>query len=290
MPPASLPGRCGDLSLSDEMGMNDTVIRRLEESNPLREPVLRSVIQALQLPAASRGLDVGCGIGLQAALLAEAVGPTGQVTALDFSGDLLAYARETLAGSRTAAPVALVQGDMYALPFDSGAFDWAWSADCVGYPAGEFLPAVAEMARVVRPGGSVAIMAWSSQQLLPGHALLEARLNATCSPFTHYLVGKPPEAHFARALGWFRRAGLEECTARTFVGDVKAPLGTDMRRALAGLFDMLWGQRQPETSPEDWQEVQRLCRPHSPDYILDLPDYCGFFTYTVYTGRVMARR
>lgn len=37
---------------------------------PLREPVLRSAVQALQLPFGSTGLDVGCGIGLPACLLA----------------------------------------------------------------------------------------------------------------------------------------------------------------------------------------------------------------------------
>jgi demethylmenaquinone methyltransferase/2-methoxy-6-polyprenyl-1,4-benzoquinol methylase len=129
-------------------------------------------------------------------------------------------------------------------------------------------------------------MAWSSQQLLPGHALLEARLNATCSPYTPYLRGKPPEAHFARALGWFRQAGLEECAVRTFVGEVQPPLDRGVRSALLSLMSQLWGQRQPETAREDWEEAQRLCRPDSPDCILDHPDYYGFFTYTVFTGRV----
>lgn len=266
--------------------MSDAVICRLEEANPLREPVLRAVIRTLRLPSGSRGLDVGCGIGLQAALLAEAVGTAGRVTGLDFSRDLLAYAQDNPRKSRLAAPISLLQGDMYALPFEAEAFDWAWSADCVGYPAGEFLPAVAEMVRTVRPGGRVAILAWSSQQLLPGHALLEARLNATCSPLTPYLMGKLPESHFARALGWLHQAGLQQCTARTFVGEVQAPLDTELRRALAGLFDMLWGQRQPETSRADWLESRRLCRTDSPDCILALPDYYGFFTYTVFSGRV----
>jgi hypothetical protein len=44
----------------------DTYIRRLEEANPLREPTLRMVVRDLHLPSGSRGLDVGCGIGLQA--------------------------------------------------------------------------------------------------------------------------------------------------------------------------------------------------------------------------------
>ena len=72
----------------------DAYLRRLEESNPLREPLLRTVVQALRLPVGSRGLDAGCGIGLQALLLAEAVGSTGHVTGLDLSPKFLRYGEE----------------------------------------------------------------------------------------------------------------------------------------------------------------------------------------------------
>ena len=63
----------------------DAYIRKLLESFPLREPLLRSVIRALRLRKGSLGLDAGCGIGLPALLLAEAVGPAGHVTGLDLS-------------------------------------------------------------------------------------------------------------------------------------------------------------------------------------------------------------
>jgi SAM-dependent methyltransferase len=266
--------------------MSAAMLRRLEESNPPREPVLRAAIQALRLPAGSRGLDLGCGIGQVAALLAEAVGPGGHVTGLDLAHQLLAYAQGKLRRAGLAGRISLLQGDMCALPFDDSAFDWVWSADCLGYPAGELLPALQEVARVVRPGGRVAITAWSSQQLLPGHELLEARLNATCSGLAAFLRGKRPESHFSRALRGFREAGLQDCTARTFVGDVQAPLSREVRAALTSLLSQLWGERQPEVAPEDWLEAQRLCQPESPDFILDLPEYHGFFTYTLFQGRV----
>jgi demethylmenaquinone methyltransferase/2-methoxy-6-polyprenyl-1,4-benzoquinol methylase len=175
---------------------------------------------------------------------------------------------------------------MYQLPFDDHTFDWVWSADCAGYPAGELLPALKELARVVRPGGSVAILAWSAQQLLPGYPLLEARLNATCSGLARFVKGSRPESHFLRALGWFGEAGLEQPSAHTVVGEVQAPLGDAARRALASLFEMLWGERQPEVAPADWSEYRRLCRPESPDCILDLPDYYAFFTYSMFWGKV----
>ena len=66
-------------------------LQRLMEANPLREPVLRAAIQALNLPPGSQGLDVGCGIGLQAMLLADAVGDLGRITGVDIDPDLAKF-------------------------------------------------------------------------------------------------------------------------------------------------------------------------------------------------------
>jgi ubiquinone/menaquinone biosynthesis C-methylase UbiE len=271
------------------MSDTDAYIQRLLESNPLREPLLRSVIRALQLPPGSRGLDAGCGIGLQALLLAEAIRPDGHVTGLDLSPELLRYAEEVARKSGLPERISFREGDVSRLPFEKDAFEWIWSADCVGYPVGDLLPLLREFGRVVKPGGTVAILAWTSQSLLPGYPLLEARLNATCSAYAPYIRGKLPCAHFMRALEWFEKAGLEKVEGRTFVGDVQAPLSGELRVALVSLFHMLWGEPQPETSPEDWAEYQRLCQPDSPDFILDLPNYYAFFTYTMFRGRVSKR-
>ena len=146
---------------------------------------------------------------------------------------------------------------------------------------------VRELARVVKPVGLVVLLGWSSQQLLPGYPLLEARLNATASGIAPFVKGKRSELHFLRALGWFREAGFEEATAHTFVGDVHAPLSDDLRSALTSLFQMRWGEPQSELTQEDWAEYQRLCQPESPDFIPNLPDYYAFFTYSMFRGRVV---
>ncbi len=271
---------------SDQATYLDTQIRYLEEANPLREPTLRSIIAALQLAPGSRGLDIGCGIGLQTPLLVEATGPDGRVTGLDISAELLAYARNRIKPQAHADRIAFQEGDMMSLPFPDDIFDWVWSVDCVGYPAGDLLPVLKEIMRVVRRGGTVAIAAWTSQQLLPGYALLEARLNATCSAYAPFLQDKKPESHFQRALRWFSEAGIREATARTFVGDIQAPLSAEYRTALTSLFEMLWAEAQPSTSEADKLEYTRLCRAESPDFILNLPEYYAFFTYTLFSGLV----
>jgi demethylmenaquinone methyltransferase/2-methoxy-6-polyprenyl-1,4-benzoquinol methylase len=132
----------------------------------------------------------------------------------------------------------------------------------------------------------VILLGWSSQQLLPGYPLLEARLNATCSGYIPFFKEQSPEVNFLRALRVFQDAGLEDLCAQTFVGDVCAPLQSGERAALTSLFQMLWSAPQPEASAEDIAEYKRLCLPGAPEFILDLPDYYAFFTYTVFSGKV----
>ncbi len=261
--------------------------RKLALSDLLREQAIRSAIRALKLPPGSRGLDAGCGIGSLSRLLAEAVGSGGHIIGLDLSPEILVIAGETAEKSGLSEHVSFQEGDVNRLPFGDDTFDWVWSVDCVGYyRGGEPSALVKELARVVKPGGIMAILFWSSQQLLPGYPVLEARLNATSSGIAPFSKGKRPELHFLRALGWFREAGLVKPGAQTFVGDVHAPLGDDVRSALISLFQMRWGEPQSELSQDDWEEYLRLCQPESPDFILNLPDYYALFTYSMFRGRV----
>ena len=264
----------------------DNYLQSLMATNPLQEPVMRSAIHALNLPQGSRGLDVGCGIGLQAMLLAEAVGPGGHVTGVDLSPEFLVYARDIAEKAGISEQVSFQEGDMNNLPFDDATFDWVWSANCAGYAPGEPLALLKELARVVKPGGSVIILAWSSQQLLPGYPVLEVHLNATSSGIAPFVDGAAPELHFSRMMGWFCRAGMEEVTVQTFVGDVCAPLSGEMRSALTALIEMRWVDVGAELSEGDWAEYQRLCMAESPDFILDIPDYYAIYTYSMFRGRV----
>ena len=264
-----------------------TYLQKLVLANPLVEPTVREVIDALELPQGSRGLDAGCGIGLQALLLAGAVGPAGHVTGLDLSPEFLTYAKGLAGESGLSDRVSFQRGDVNRLPFDPETFDWVWSANCVGYPSRKPVKQIEELARVVRPGGRVAILIWSSQMLLPGYPRLEARLNATSAGVAPFTGSMAPRSHHLRALGWFREAGLDHVSVRTFTGQAHAPLTDDLRRAVLSLIDMRWEGAQSEVSVEDWSLFRRLSDPDSSEFILDLPDYYAFFTYSVFSGIVV---
>jgi SAM-dependent methyltransferase len=108
----------------------------------------------LALPKGLRWIDVGCGNGAFTEVLITRCAPS-DVQALDFSEAQIAYAR-----TRAAAKLAQFRtANAQELPFANATFDAAAMALVIS-----FLPdpakAVAEMARVVRPGGWVATYMW----------------------------------------------------------------------------------------------------------------------------------
>lgn len=265
----------------------DMYMQQMAVTSPLMEAPVRAAVHALGLPSGSTGLDAGCGIGLHIPLLAGAVGPGGHVTGLDLRAEFLARAEDIAREAGVTDRTAFREGDVRSLPFDDDAFDWVWSASCVGYGLVEPEAPLGELIRVVKPGGSVALLMWSSENLLPGYPLLEARLRATSSGIAPFATGTKPELHFLRALGWFHDAGLKEAAARTFAGSAHAPLSDDIRNALGALIAMRWPGAESELTPEDRAEYQRLCSPESPDYILNVSDYYAFFTWSLFDGKVV---
>jgi len=101
-----------------------------------------------------RWIDIGCGSGAFTELLVERCAPT-EVQGIDPSEAQLAFAR-----ARPAARLAQFRrGDATALPFPDGRFDGAVMALVIFFVP-EPAKGVAEMVRVVRPGGTVATYAW----------------------------------------------------------------------------------------------------------------------------------
>ncbi|MBN1774206.1 MAG: class I SAM-dependent methyltransferase [Deltaproteobacteria bacterium] len=261
-----------------------TYAEQLALAARVTEPAIRAAIAALRLPAGSHGLDAGCGIGTHAAWLAEATGS--RVTGLDVNRDNLATARRRIAEAQLGHRIALDEGSLFDPPYADGSFDWLWCADTLWPVVVPDPVAVLErLRRLVRPGGTVALSYWSSQQLLPGYPQLEARLGLAFTEHTHYCRIGTPDAHHLRALGWLQRAGLVGARARTFVAEHQAPLSPALRESLAFCFEMLYGELEPGLSADDRAVVARLCRADSPECVLDVPGYHAWITYTVFDGR-----
>src|SRR2546426_1412131 len=90
--------------------------KSLERMNRFQEPEARRIIEDLGLPPGSRGLDVGCGVGLYGLWLAEAIGNGGHVVGIEPEEER-GEAAPSLGGGRLGSKrVAVCEGDGTRLP------------------------------------------------------------------------------------------------------------------------------------------------------------------------------
>lgn len=108
----------------------------------------------LAAPLEARWLDVGCGTGVLSSTILARAAPT-QVCSLDASSAYVVFARGHAADARGAFAVA----DARALPVLSASVDVVVSGLVLNFVPEPGL-ALAEMVRVVRPGGTVALYVW----------------------------------------------------------------------------------------------------------------------------------
>lgn len=135
------------------LGTNPAERGRLQrQSQDLAEHSL-ALLGRVDLPPGGRALDVGCGPAGTIELLAERVGPTGSVTAIDIDPAHVAMARR-LVQDRGLANVEVLQADARHSGLPSGSFDVVHARLLlVNIPSPEQV--VAEMVRLAKPGGWV---------------------------------------------------------------------------------------------------------------------------------------
>ncbi|MFF2213445.1 class I SAM-dependent methyltransferase [Streptomyces antibioticus] len=115
-------------------------------------PAYAAAVAGLGLRAGDRVLDAGCGTGRALTPLRAAVGPSGVVVGLDLTPAML----EAAVRAGRDRDGRLLLGDVAALPLRSWAFDAVFGAGLVSHladPTGN----LRELARVVRPGGTLAL-------------------------------------------------------------------------------------------------------------------------------------
>ncbi|WP_369134164.1 methyltransferase domain-containing protein [Modestobacter sp. I12A-02662] len=177
----------------------------------------RQLIDLADVTAGDDVLDVACGTGIVARTAAERTGPSGRVVGLDLNEAMLTVAREVR------PDLEWRQGDAAALPFPDAFFDVALCQSGLMFvpdPAA----AVAELARVVRPGGRVAVQVWSSLdrqvafRTLTDAVARHAGRDAVDLISTYFRLGDRE-----RLTGHLTRAGLRVTGVRTLPATVHAP-------------------------------------------------------------------
>jgi ubiquinone/menaquinone biosynthesis C-methylase UbiE len=116
--------------------------------------VAREFLAWLALPVGGRWLDIGCGTGALTRTILEGAAPS-RILGMDRSDGYATYARSRIPDGRAA----FVVGDAEALPVAQAMFDAAVSGLVLNFvPQPERM--VAEMARILRPGGTAALFVW----------------------------------------------------------------------------------------------------------------------------------
>jgi arsenite methyltransferase len=115
----------------------------------------RAALAALELRGGERVLDVGCGPGFLLADMALALGRSGLAAGVDVNADMVSLARRRCQAVGGATVV--VRGDATALPLPDACFDAAVSTQVYEY-VDDVAAAIAELHRVLRPGGRALIV------------------------------------------------------------------------------------------------------------------------------------
>ena len=131
-------------------------------------PVGEQAIARMRVPAAAHVLDVGCGSGWAARLLAKQA-IAGHVIGIDVSDEMVRVAREQ---SRDFANLEFQVASAENLPFPDDTFTHAFSMESLYYYA-DISEAVGEIARVLKPGGLFVTVVDLYQENLPTHQWIE---------------------------------------------------------------------------------------------------------------------
>jgi demethylmenaquinone methyltransferase/2-methoxy-6-polyprenyl-1,4-benzoquinol methylase len=203
----------------------------------------RATVATLAVPASARVLDVAAGTGLVTAAIVRRYGC--RVVAVDQSAEMLARARARLERDPAlAAHVELVRAEAERLPFADGEFDGLTTGYLLRYVEDPGATIV-ELARVVRPGGTIAALEFAVPPRAPLRALWRAYTKAGLpalgriasrewADVGRFLAVSIPQFYarhpLAEQLGMWERAGI---------GSVRA------RRMSFGAGVVIWGVRDP---------------------------------------------
>jgi ubiquinone/menaquinone biosynthesis C-methylase UbiE len=145
------PGAFSDV---DAAGETAHFVAYLDHAATTLKDFRRAGDQLLGLRPGDRVLDVGCGTGDTVAQLAPLVAPHGRVVGVDSSAAMVAEARKR--ATESGLPAEFKTSDAQSLDFPDSQFD-ACTAERLFIHLSNPVQALAEMARVAKPGGRIVV-------------------------------------------------------------------------------------------------------------------------------------
>ncbi len=170
------------------------------------------MVEAANVTAGQSVLDIACGTGVVARTAADRVGGQGRVVGLDLNEAMLTVAR------RLRPDIEWRQADAAAVPFSDASFDAVLcQSGLMFFP--DSVRALREMARVVTPGGRVAIQVWDRLEAQTGYTqLYEVVARHAGSDAVDLMATYFAQGDLDRLSASFRSAGLDVTETRTRLG------------------------------------------------------------------------
>ncbi|KAF2276243.1 S-adenosyl-L-methionine-dependent methyltransferase [Westerdykella ornata] len=145
-------------------------------------------------------IDLGSGAGFDVFLAARKVGPKGRAIGVDMNKDMLARARENQAGIPDSDNISFVEAVITSIPLPDGTADCIISNCVINLVPEAEKPAVfKEMARLLRPGGRVAISDILARKVMP------AELRESVALYVGCIAGCNLKEDYAR---WLEESGF----------------------------------------------------------------------------------
>ncbi len=246
---------------------------QLSEFHRAFELELLDLLGSLPLTPKMKVLDLACGDGFYTRRLAARLGVGGSVTGVDLDPGYLFAATREAARHTGRATIDFVAASFDRLPFADGTFDFVWCAQSL-YSLPEPVVVLRHVARVLRPGGVVAVLENDTlhQVSLPWPVGLELPLRAAeLRAFTE--ESRHPSKFYVgrRLLAVFAAAGFEPLTMATHAIDRQAPLGEAEQRLLQSYLDGVERRVAPFLHPARLRELRGLSDPRSRHHMLREP-------------------
>lgn len=234
---------------------------------------LYAAICSYDLPDKARVLDSPCGEGFYTSLLARHM-RSGTLVAADISQECLANAEKAVQPASAAVTLEFHRVDAYELPFEDNSFDFVWCAQNF-ITLDDPVHALREIARVLRRGGSVAVLETDEYHhvLLPWPVELELAIQRAVRDECQHRFGDSTKFAQTRHLRTkFREATLTPKVGRTVVANRAAPFDAAARDFLTKHLNYLQKFVHMELTPRENAKLTRAIDANHPDSLINHPD------------------
>jgi ubiquinone/menaquinone biosynthesis C-methylase UbiE len=172
---------------TDDPGVYTAYLDRLDTA-PAMQQMRRNFIDYLPCKEGEHILDSGCGSGSDSLLLAQKVGPSGKVFALDFSQRMLQHAKTRRAD--LSSPIDYAAGSLLCLPLAENTFDGAICNRVLMHLTNP-QQAVSELVRALKPGAWLGLFEpdWSAARLEPDGIISRVLMQTHSDSFANGNIG-----------------------------------------------------------------------------------------------------